>query len=62
MAKNVVLASQGFSIRLKSVRSVYVAGETFEVSITVRDAEGKPAGRKLALKVLEQHKRKGAAA
>jgi uncharacterized protein YfaS (alpha-2-macroglobulin family)/tetratricopeptide (TPR) repeat protein len=53
-ASNFLLACQGFSIALDTVRSVYVAGETFEVSISTRDAEGKPAGRELALKVFEQ--------
>jgi hypothetical protein len=48
------LATQGFSMDVKSLRPVYVAGETFEVSVTARDAESKPLATKLTLKVLEQ--------
>ncbi|MBN2475322.1 MAG: tetratricopeptide repeat protein [Pirellulales bacterium] len=51
---NLVLASQGFAVGLQTVRPVYVAGETFEATVSTRDAEGKPAGRKLTLKVFEQ--------
>ena len=54
VTKNVVLASQGFSIGVSSVRSVYVAGETFEVEVATRDAEGEPVGKELKLKVLKQ--------
>ena len=36
------------------VRPVYVAGETFEATVNTKDAEGKPLGQKLTLKVLEQ--------
>ncbi|MHC4180255.1 MAG: MG2 domain-containing protein, partial [Planctomycetota bacterium] len=53
-AVNFVLAAQGFSIGVGTIRPVYVAGETFEATVTAKDAEGKPAGRKLSLKVLEQ--------
>jgi len=53
-AVNFMLAAQGFSIGVGSVRSVYVAGETFEVTVNTHDAEGKPLGRKLSLKVLER--------
>ncbi|MEX2558269.1 MAG: MG2 domain-containing protein, partial [Pirellulales bacterium] len=48
------LATQGFSIGVSTVRPVYLAGETFEVAIATRDAEGKPSGQKLALTVLER--------
>ena len=51
---NFLLACQGFSIELSTPRPVYLAGETFEVTVTTRDAEGKPVGQKLALKVFEQ--------
>jgi len=51
---NFVLAAQGFSIGVTTIRPVYVAGETFEATVTAKDAEGKPIARKLALKVLEQ--------
>ncbi|MBN2024624.1 MAG: tetratricopeptide repeat protein [Pirellulales bacterium] len=53
-ATNFLLACQGFSISLKTVRPVYVAGETFEVTLATRDAEGKPLGQKLELKVFER--------
>ncbi|MCA9247003.1 MAG: tetratricopeptide repeat protein, partial [Planctomycetales bacterium] len=48
------LATRGFSIALATVRPVYLSGESFEVTLTTSDAEGKPAGRKLALHVVEQ--------
>ncbi|HQU41753.1 MAG TPA: tetratricopeptide repeat protein, partial [Pirellulales bacterium] len=51
---NFYLATQGFSIGLSTVRKVFVSGETFEVSVNTRDAEGKPIGEKLTLHV---HKR-----
>ncbi|MBN1588114.1 MAG: tetratricopeptide repeat protein, partial [Pirellulales bacterium] len=53
-ASNFLLACQGFSIGLKTIRPVYVAGETFEVSLTTRDAQGKPIGKRLTLKIFEQ--------
>jgi tetratricopeptide (TPR) repeat protein len=51
---NFYLATQGFSIGLNTVRKVFVAGETFEVSLNTRDAEGKPIAEKLALHVLKR--------
>jgi alpha-2-macroglobulin len=51
---NFYLATQGFSIGLSTVRKVFVSGETFEVSLNTRDAEGKPIGEKLALHVLKR--------
>ncbi len=53
-AANFLLATQGFSIRPSTIRPVYVAGETFELTVDTDDAEGKPVGRKLTLKVLKQ--------
>ena len=53
-AQNFFLATQGFSFSLKTVRPVFVAGETFEVTIKATDAEGKPLAQKLALRVLER--------
>jgi len=53
-AVNFVLSSRGFSIGLSTLRPVYVAGETFEATVNTHDAEGKPVGRKLTLKVLEK--------
>jgi len=54
VAKNLVLATQGFSLAVDTIRPVYVAGETFEVTVTATDAEGKPAARKVTLKVVEK--------
>ncbi|MGH7137276.1 MAG: MG2 domain-containing protein, partial [Pirellulales bacterium] len=51
---NFYLATQGFSIGLSTVRKVFVSGETFEVSVNTRDAEGKPIGEKLTLNVLKR--------
>ncbi len=51
---NFFLATQGFGINLETVRPVYVAGESFEVSLTTNDAEGKPIAEKLTLRVLQQ--------
>ncbi len=53
-AVNFFLATQGFSISLKTVRPVYVAGESFEVALRTLDAEGKPVAGKLALRVLRR--------
>jgi tetratricopeptide (TPR) repeat protein len=50
------LSAQGFSINLETIRQVYVAGETFEVSLKATDAEGKPVAQKLVLNVLEKTK------
>ena len=46
-AVNFMLAAQGFSIGVSTVRPVYLAGETFEVAVNTRDAEGKPTEQKL---------------
>jgi len=48
---NFYLATQGFSIGLATGRDVFVAGESFEVTITTKDAERKPVGQELRLKV-----------
>ncbi len=53
-SRNFVLSAQGFSLRLGSVRPVYIAGETFEVTVAARDAEGKPIAEPLSLKVFEK--------
>ncbi len=48
------LATQGFTIGVSTTRSVYTAGETFDVDITTSDAEGKPVGQSLKLDIVEQ--------
>ncbi|MEI8374895.1 MAG: MG2 domain-containing protein [Planctomycetota bacterium] len=51
---NFVLAAQGFSVGVSTVRPVYVTGESLETTVNVRDAENKPLAQKLKLKVLER--------
>jgi uncharacterized protein YfaS (alpha-2-macroglobulin family)/tetratricopeptide (TPR) repeat protein len=51
---NFILAAQGFTIGVSTVRPVYVSGESLEVTVNVRDEENKPLAQKLALKVLEK--------
>ena len=51
---NFVLAAQGFSIAVSTVRPVYVTGESLEATVKVNDAENKPLAQKLTLKVLER--------
>ncbi len=51
---NFILAAQGFTIGVSTVRPVYVTGESLEATINVRDAENKPLAQKLTLKVLER--------
>ncbi len=51
---NFVLAAQGFSIGVSTVRPVYVTGESLEATVNVRDAKNKPLAQKLKLKVLER--------
>jgi len=52
--QNFFLATQGFGLSLSTVRPVFVAGETFEVTVKAADAEGKPTAQKLTLRVAEQ--------
>ena len=51
---NFYLATQGYTIGVSTPRSVYVAGETFEVNVTATDAEGKPIAQQLTLDVVQQ--------
>ncbi len=53
-AVNFVLACEGFSIGVTTARPVFVAGETFEATFKVHDAQGKPITQKLTLQVLER--------
>jgi alpha-2-macroglobulin len=53
-AANYLLSVQEFSIDVATVRPVYVAGETFEMTLNTLDAEGKPTAQQLTLRVLEQ--------
>ena len=45
-AANYMLSTQAYAIGVSTLRPVYVAGETFEATVTTRDAEGKPVGPK----------------
>ena len=53
-SRPVVIATQGYSLSLSTVRSTYVSGESFEVTVSSVDAEGNPASRDVELSVLEQ--------
>jgi uncharacterized protein YfaS (alpha-2-macroglobulin family)/TolA-binding protein len=50
---NFYLAVQEFSLHLSTHRDVCIAGETFEVAVTAKDAEGTPVARPLTLKVFQ---------
>jgi len=50
--KGFFLSTQGFSLSAKTVRDVYLAGETFELKVTAADAEGKPIEQPLTVDVL----------
>ncbi len=52
--KSFFLSTQGFSLSAKTVRDVYLAGETFELKVTAADAEGKPIEQPLTVDVLRQ--------
>ena len=49
-----VLATKGFAIDLTTPRRVYLPGESFETTISTRDAAGQPVAQKLTLKVLKR--------
>ncbi|MBT6483831.1 MAG: tetratricopeptide repeat protein, partial [Planctomycetaceae bacterium] len=53
-AETIQLATRGLDIGVSTLRSVYIAGETFDATFNVADAAGKPAGSDLTLDVLEQ--------
>ncbi|MCH8829238.1 MAG: tetratricopeptide repeat protein [Planctomycetes bacterium] len=47
------LATRGFAIGVKTRRSVYISGETFDAAVTVSDPAGKPVATNLKLEVFE---------
>ncbi|MDI9445422.1 MAG: tetratricopeptide repeat protein, partial [Planctomycetota bacterium] len=51
---DIQLAKQGYTIRLSTARTVFLAGELFEIRAETFTPEGKPVGEKLALKVFER--------
>jgi uncharacterized protein YfaS (alpha-2-macroglobulin family)/TolA-binding protein len=53
-SRNFVLSTKGFNVQVKTPRSVYVQGESFETEVVVKDAENKPLGRKVKLNVYER--------
>ena len=48
------LSAHGFVISLGTARAVYLDGETFPLSVTTLDAQGKPLGQDLAVTVLKR--------
>jgi len=54
VAARVMLAIRGFGIGLATSRDVYLDGETFALTATTLDAQGKPTGRELRVSVLKQ--------
>ncbi|MCU0978437.1 MAG: outer membrane protein assembly factor BamD [Pirellulaceae bacterium] len=50
---NFQLVMQAFALRVQTAREVFVAGETFEVTIAAQSMDATPASQKLTLKVLE---------
>ncbi|MCH7685793.1 MAG: tetratricopeptide repeat protein, partial [Planctomycetes bacterium] len=53
IAEQLFLATRGFDIEVKTIRNVYIGGETFDVTVTVSDPAGEPVGTNLKLEVLE---------
>ncbi|MEO1999835.1 MAG: MG2 domain-containing protein, partial [Planctomycetaceae bacterium] len=54
IVKSVHLATRGFAIAASTLRNVYIAGETFDVTVNVSDPAGKPVATDLKLEVLER--------
>jgi uncharacterized protein YfaS (alpha-2-macroglobulin family)/tetratricopeptide (TPR) repeat protein len=52
--KTFFLATQAFSLSVDTVRDVYIQGETFEATVTAKDAEKKPLAEAVTLHVLKQ--------
>ncbi|WP_193378437.1 MG2 domain-containing protein, partial [Singulisphaera acidiphila] len=50
----VMLAVRAFSIDLKTARDVYLDGESFPLTTTTSDAQGKPIGETLSVAVLKR--------
>lgn len=48
------LSAQGFALSVTTKRPVYIAGESFETTVTAKDPEGKPVKQKLTLLLLKQ--------
>ena len=52
--ENFFLTDRGFSVGLSTARETYTAGESFDVTVNCKDAEGKPAGRELTLRLFQR--------
>lgn len=53
-ASTVHLATRGFAIRVKTLRNVYIDGETFDATVSVSDPAGESVGTDLKVEVLER--------
>ena len=51
--ETIFLATRGFEIGIKTIRDVYVTGETFDAVVSVRDPAGKPVATDLKFEILE---------
>lgn len=51
--ETIFLATRGFDISVKTIRDVYVTGETFDAVVNVRNPAGKPVATPLKLEILE---------
>ena len=51
--ETIFLATRGFQIGIKTIRDVYVTGETFDAVVSVRDPAGKPVATGLNFEILE---------
>ncbi|MES2791987.1 MAG: tetratricopeptide repeat protein [Planctomycetota bacterium] len=51
--ETIFLATRGFQIGIKTIRNVYVTGETFDAVVSVTDPAGKPIGTDLKFEILE---------
>jgi alpha-2-macroglobulin len=48
------LSTRGFQVGVSAIRSVYIAGETFDATVAVHDPAGKPVAVPLKFEVFEQ--------
>lgn len=51
--ETIYLATRGFEIGVKTIRDVYVTGETFDAAVTIRDPAGKPVATGFQIEILE---------
>ncbi len=48
------VVTEGFGIKVDTLRKVFLAGEPFDVTLNVKDANGKPVATEMKLEVFEQ--------